>query len=99
RHAARPADDAAFVGGMDLVHGRHDDHHHLGDPQSADLDPAGYGERPGWHDVQVVLHGPAVDDIAYTFRERWEDPTPLDTRNPLRWVLQRLTRQPIERVP
>jgi phosphatidylserine/phosphatidylglycerophosphate/cardiolipin synthase-like enzyme len=99
RHETRPADDVAFVGGMDLVHGRHDDDRHLGDPQTADLDPDDYGERPGWHDVQVAVAGPAVDDIAFTFRERWEDPAPLDTRNPLRWVLHRLSRQPTERAP
>ena len=99
RHETQPADDVAFVGGMDLVHGRHDDDRHLGDPQPADLDPDDYGERPGWHDVQVALRGPAVDDVAFTFRERWEDPAPLDTRNPLRWVLHRLSRQPTERAP
>jgi len=97
RHELHPDDDVAFVGGMDLVHGRHDDDRHLGDPQSADLDPDSYGERPGWHDVQVALFGPVVDDVALTFRERWDDPTPLDTRNPLRWVLHRLSRQPTDR--
>jgi phosphatidylserine/phosphatidylglycerophosphate/cardiolipin synthase-like enzyme len=97
RHAHQPDDDVAFVGGMDLVHGRHDDDRHLGDPQSADLDPGDYGERPGWHDVQVALSGPVVDDVAFTFRERWDDPTPLDTRNPLRWMLHRLSRQPTKR--
>ena len=99
RHQTRTADDTAFVGGMDLVHGRHDDERHLGDPQPASLDPDDYGERPGWHDVQVALRGPVVDDVAFTFRERWEDPTPLDTRSPLRWFLHRLSRQPAERAP
>jgi phosphatidylserine/phosphatidylglycerophosphate/cardiolipin synthase-like enzyme len=97
RHAARPEDDVAFVGGMDLVHGRHDDHHHVGDPQPAELDADDYGERPGWHDVQVALQGPVVDDVGLTFRERWEDPTPLDTRSPLRWALHRFSRHPTER--
>jgi phosphatidylserine/phosphatidylglycerophosphate/cardiolipin synthase-like enzyme len=99
RRENQPADDIAFVGGMDLVHGRHDDDRHLGDPQPADLDPGDYGERPGWHDVQVALVGPAVDDVAFTFRERWEDPAPLDSRNPLRWALHRLSRQPTARAP
>jgi phosphatidylserine/phosphatidylglycerophosphate/cardiolipin synthase-like enzyme len=84
---------------MDLVHGRHDDARHLGDPQPAELDQGRYGERPGWHDVQVGLRGPAVDDIAFTFRERWEDPAPLDRRNPLRWLLHRFSRHPTERAP
>jgi phosphatidylserine/phosphatidylglycerophosphate/cardiolipin synthase-like enzyme len=99
RHQSRTADDVAFVGGMDVVHGRRDDGRHLGDSQRADLDAADYGERPGWHDVQVALRGPAVDDVAFTFRERWEDPTPLDTRNPLRWALHRISRQPTVRAP
>lgn len=97
RHPTRPGDDVAFVGGMDLVHGRHDDEHHLGDSQAAALDTAHYGERPGWHDVQVAVRGPAVDDIALTFRERWEDPSPLDTRNPLRWLAHRFSRNPSTR--
>ncbi|MEO8696636.1 MAG: phospholipase D family protein [Acidimicrobiales bacterium] len=99
RRHAEPDDDVAFVGGMDLVHGRHDDCRHLGDPQRADLDSDDYGERPAWHDVQVALRGPAVDDVAFTFRERWEDPAPLDTRSPLRWLLHRFSRHPTERAP
>ncbi len=99
RHVSRPGDDLAFVGGMDLVHGRHDDERHLGDPQAAALDTVHYGERPGWHDVQVALRGPAVDDIALTFRERWEDPSPLDKRNPLRWLAHRFSRNPSTRAP
>ncbi len=99
RHEGRPDDDVAFVGGIDLVHGRHDDHRHFGDPQPATLDAKDYGEQPGWHDVQVALRGPAVDDVAFTFRERWEDPAHLDTRNPLHWLMHRLSRQPAERAP
>jgi phosphatidylserine/phosphatidylglycerophosphate/cardiolipin synthase-like enzyme len=88
-----PDDDVAFVGGIDLCHGRHDDPRHLGDPQAIDIDDA-YGDRPPWHDVQAELHGPAVAAIADTFRERWEDPHPLDHRNPIRRVVRTLTRQP-----
>ena len=33
RHADRPADDVAFVGGIDLCHSRRDDASHRGDPQ------------------------------------------------------------------
>ena len=58
-----------------------------------DLNPQ-YGDRPPWHDIQLELRGPAVGDLAHTFRERWEDPTPFDHRNPLRIVLRHLTRQP-----
>jgi phosphatidylserine/phosphatidylglycerophosphate/cardiolipin synthase-like enzyme len=35
-----------------------------------------------------------VGDVAWTFRERWEDPVPLDHRNPLRAALSRVARQP-----
>jgi phosphatidylserine/phosphatidylglycerophosphate/cardiolipin synthase-like enzyme len=47
--------------------------------------------------VQVAVRGPAVDDIAFTFRERWEDPSPLDSPNPLRWLLHRFSRHPAVR--
>lgn len=97
RRTNRPAEDIAFVGGMDLVHGRHDDQRHLGDPQSADLDAENYGAQPGWHDLQIAMTGPAVDDITLTFGERWNDPTPLDTRSPWRWILHRFSRQPATR--
>ena len=86
-------DDVAFVGGIDLCHGRHDDARHLGDPQAIDLDDV-YGDRPPWHDVQPELHGPAVAAIADTFRERWEDPHPLDHHNPWRRAVRKVTRQP-----
>jgi phosphatidylserine/phosphatidylglycerophosphate/cardiolipin synthase-like enzyme len=83
----------AFVGGIDLCHGRHDDATHRGDPQAIALD-ARYGPRPPWHDVQIELRGPAAGDVDFTFRERWDDPTPLDHRNPWRLLLRRLTHQP-----
>ena len=73
RHPESPDDDVAFVGGIDLCHGRRDDARHLGDEQVIDLDPR-YGPRPAWHDVQLEVRGPAVGDLAWTFRERWEDP-------------------------
>jgi len=82
RHGDDPARDIAFVGGIDLCHGRRDDADHEGDPQ-ADPIAAEYGDRPPWHDVQVALQGPVVYDVETVFRERWDDSTPL-TRNPLR---------------
>ncbi|CAN5535270.1 phospholipase D-like domain-containing protein [soil metagenome] len=88
------AADVAFVGGIDLCHGRHDDHDHLGDPQATDeLDPV-YGDRPPWHDVQLEVRGPAADDLGWTFLERWTDSGRLDHRNPVRAVQRRLLRQP-----
>jgi phosphatidylserine/phosphatidylglycerophosphate/cardiolipin synthase-like enzyme len=76
-------DDVAFVGGIDLSHGRHDDGRHSGDAQAIALDPR-FGDRPPWHDAQLEVRGPAVGDLAWSFRERWEDPAPLDHRNPIR---------------
>jgi phosphatidylserine/phosphatidylglycerophosphate/cardiolipin synthase-like enzyme len=89
-----PARDVAFVGGIDLCHGRRDDHRHGGDPQAVDLDDEHYGKQPPWHDLQLELHGPVVDDVAWSFAERWNDPTPLDNPNPLRRVLHRIARHP-----
>ena len=93
RRAAGPERDVAFVGGVDLAYGRNDDARHEGDPQAVDLNPL-YGNRPPWHDIQLEVRGPAVGDLAHTFRERWEDPTPLDHRNPWRLALRLITRQP-----
>jgi hypothetical protein len=39
RHARRPQDDAAFLGGIDLDHGSRDDADHRGDRQSVGADP------------------------------------------------------------
>ena len=81
RHRDNPAADVAFVGGIDLCHGRRDDAEHLGDPQPPAM--AGvYGPRPPWHDIQLMIRGPAVADVETVFRERWEDPGSLN-RNPL----------------
>jgi phosphatidylserine/phosphatidylglycerophosphate/cardiolipin synthase-like enzyme len=93
RHAAGPDEDVAFVGGIDLCHGRHDDSEHAGDRQPIALDGR-YGSRPPWHDVQIEVRGPAVGDLEYTFRERWQDKTPLDHRNPWRIAARRLTHEP-----
>jgi phosphatidylserine/phosphatidylglycerophosphate/cardiolipin synthase-like enzyme len=89
RQPGREDQDVAFLGGIDLCHGRRDDERHLGDPQAVPLDKR-YGPRPPWHDVELEIHGPAVGDVAVTFQERWEDPTPLDHRNP--WRARQLKR-------
>ena len=90
RYVEDPTRDIAYVGGIDLCHGRRDDDNHDGDPQAVELAKA-YGPTPAWHDVQVAIQGPAVHDVETTFRERWEDSTPL-TLNPGRllssWVHQ-----------
>jgi phosphatidylserine/phosphatidylglycerophosphate/cardiolipin synthase-like enzyme len=81
RHRAGTAADIAFVGGIDLCHGRQDDHFHMGDPQRQSMAPV-YGSTPPWHDIQVAIQGPAVGDLDFTFRERWADPNPL-SRDPI----------------
>lgn len=88
RHPARPELDVAFVGGIDLCHGRHDDAEHAGDPQCVPMAKV-YGPRPPWHDIQLAIRGPAVADVETVFRERWEDPAPL-TRNPINRVSELL---------
>jgi phosphatidylserine/phosphatidylglycerophosphate/cardiolipin synthase-like enzyme len=87
RYRDRPQDDVAFAGGIDLCHSRRDDAAHLGDVQPQRMARA-YGALPPWHDVQLRLQGPAVDDVQACFRERWEDPTPL-SRNPARRLRDR----------
>lgn len=93
RRQGRPEEDVAFVGGIDVCHGRRDDATHGGDPQPPPMDRR-YGPRPPWHDAMVELRGPAVAHVLDTFSERWEDPTPLDHRNPYRAVVHRLARMP-----
>ena len=88
RHPSAPERDRAFVGGIDVAHSRGDDANHDGDPQVMTF-PSAYGEQPPWHDVQVEVRGPAVSDLALTFRERWEGSTPLDLPSPLRMLWDR----------
>lgn len=89
----RLGDSVGFVGGIDLSHGRGDDERHHGDPQSIVLDHR-YGPQPAWHDVQLEVHGPAVGDLAWTFRERWMDPAPLRKRVSVRQGAKRPSRTP-----
>jgi phosphatidylserine/phosphatidylglycerophosphate/cardiolipin synthase-like enzyme len=93
RAAGGGADDVAFVGGIDLCHGRRDDSRHLGDPQQQPMDRR-YGRRSPWHDAALELRGPVVADLMETFAERWDDPHPLDRRSPYRILVQRLARMP-----
>jgi phosphatidylserine/phosphatidylglycerophosphate/cardiolipin synthase-like enzyme len=88
RRPASPEDDVAFVGGVDISHGRRDNIRHRGDPQSIQIDRR-YGAHPPWHDIQLEVKGPAVSDLDFTFRERWEDPTPLNHSGPARIWLSR----------
>ena len=85
--------DVAFVGGIDLCHSRNDDQNHHGDAQAWEMNDA-YGGTPPWHDLQLEVRGPAVGDLAATFRERWDDPTPLDHHNPWRRAMARRASHP-----
>ncbi|MGI8407522.1 MAG: phospholipase D family protein [Actinomycetota bacterium] len=98
RHLRDANSDVAFLGGIDLCHSRNDDAEHLGDPQVYDLDKR-YGDRPPWHDAQIQIRGPAINDVAVTFRERWSDPTSLDHRNPLRRVMRKRSHEPDDTPP
>jgi phosphatidylserine/phosphatidylglycerophosphate/cardiolipin synthase-like enzyme len=89
RHPGRPALDVAFTGGIDLCHSRRDDADHHGDPQPQSM-AAAYGERPPWHDVQLELRGPVVGALDTVFRERWQDPTPIDAHSPIAWIRDKL---------
>ncbi|GIF70326.1 phospholipase D [Asanoa ishikariensis] len=89
RRPGDPAGDVAYAGGIDLCHSRRDDGTHLGDPQPVTMAGA-YGKRPPWHDVQLKLRGPVVDVLDQVFRERWQDPMPLDIENPLAYLGDRL---------
>ena len=81
RHPGDPGRDVAYVGGIDLCHSRRDDVRHRGDRQPQSIAPE-YGEHPPWHDIQLAIRGPAVGDVEASFRERWNDPSPL-SRNPI----------------
>jgi phosphatidylserine/phosphatidylglycerophosphate/cardiolipin synthase-like enzyme len=98
RHRDEPARDVAFVGGIDLCHGRRDDAGHAGDPQQQPMD-ARYGERAPWHDAAIELRGPVVADLLTCFAERWDDPHPLDRRTPYRMLMQRLEHMPRHTTP
>ncbi|WP_197415784.1 phosphatase domain-containing protein [Mycobacterium sp. IS-1742] len=76
RYAGRPAEDVAFVGGIDLDRGSRDGIDHRGDPQPDSSDDL-YGPTPARHDLQLEVRGPAVREIEEVFRERWADPAPV----------------------
>ncbi|MDO9486351.1 MAG: phospholipase [Actinomycetota bacterium] len=91
RHRDRSHLDIAFVGGIDLCHGRRDDSLHDGDPQALPMAKV-YGDQPPWHDIQMAIRGPAVGDVEAAFRERWDDPSPL-ARHPIHVLTSWLHRE------
>ncbi len=63
-------DDAvAFVGGLDLTHGRWDTPEHLPE-QPSRLDAQGRPSRPN-HDVQAIVDGAAARALGELCRDRW----------------------------
>jgi phosphatidylserine/phosphatidylglycerophosphate/cardiolipin synthase-like enzyme len=98
RHPREPERDMAFVGGIDLGHGRRDDRNHGGDPQAQTL-PAWYGRTPPWHDAMLEIRGPAVADVEACFRERWLDPESLEHARPWIWVQDRIRGLRMAHVP
>ena len=92
-HQGAAERDVAFVGGIDLCHGRRDDADHGGDPQTQPIDWR-YGKQAPWHDAMLELRGPVVGEVLRTFVERWDDPHPLDRRTPYRMLLHRLAKMP-----
>ena len=97
RHADDPSRDIAYVGGIDLCHSRRDTADHEGDPQPIAM-PQVFGPTPAWHDVHCALQGPVVHDVETTFRERWDDSTPL-TLNPGRFASSLLQREDLDPEP
>lgn len=65
----------AYVGGIDLAHGRWDtdEHHHL-DPERQ--------EGSGWRDVQVKIEGDAALDVLKNFTQRWQALIDFDASSP-----------------
>ncbi len=98
RRGTDPARGLTFVGGIDLCHGRRDDIDHRGDPQRQPMDPR-YGPHPAWHDLQLEVRGPAVAQLELCFRERWNDPSPFDDRNPWRALIEHLSGEPRRPTP
>ena len=82
---AMSRDDArhvGYVGGIDICLDRWDTPSH-NSARERQTDRVQFAQtethtasQPGWHDVQVRVEGPAVDQIWQAFRARWNDDRP-----------------------
>lgn len=62
-------DRLAFLGGLDLTVRRWDSSRHISrDPRRKDHEGEPYAP---FHDLQIGIKGPAVEDLSQVFRERW----------------------------
>ena len=77
RHAQHPADDVAYVGGIDLAPVAGTTIDHRGDPQSTASEPPVRADARRGTTSTCELRGPVVRDVEDVFRERWDDPAPL----------------------
>ena len=74
--------NVAYLGGIDVCLDRWDRSAHDAAPErQRDFVRAGVVEshtpsQPGWHDLQVRVQGPAIDQIWQVFKERWNDRRP-----------------------
>ncbi|HEV7664831.1 MAG TPA: phospholipase D family protein [Chloroflexota bacterium] len=83
-------EDYAYVGGIDICGDRWDTSAHENAPGRSQ---EGY---EGWHDVQSVIHGPAVAQVWLNFAQRWND-----SRRPhtVRWMPGGTVPPPITAAP
>lgn len=71
-------DTVAFVGGLDLTHGRWDTpEHRPNDPRRRRPDGRGY---PPFHDVQMIVEGEVAAALGALARERWRRATGHDAK-------------------
>lgn len=84
-------DEIAFTGGMDIAVQRWDERdHRINEPERTDVE----GPYGPYHDIQFVMSGPVVKDLAYLVRWRWENATGKPSL-PIRTV----RRDDLDRVP
>lgn len=81
-------DSIAFVGGIDLTHGRWDTSAHRKDEPGRRLPDGGSYET--FHDLEMMVQGPIVKGLVAIFRERWQTATekelePLELESPFAW--------------